>query len=286
MTEVLSNAEIKRIGVSFVESMKVVRVKTLIRLLQHYSSYKTDNAWGTFVSRMIQSSELVYLQRGGKQVGSIVGISDVKLRPMLEVQHAHELRVAEVAVEFIRQGFEWTPPINNGVGASKVADGTAWMDDVRIDVEVELSPKNQRRWGAVIDRYRKKQETQTLGVVYVFGNDGIRRSFRTIMAENNTPGWWYLGLNDGQSLQERQEADAVIAQATKQAVMAGEIQATNPDTRPTNTEIQPANNVEGETAPTPARSAEQPPERAETELERMRRELLERRRQKQQETRN
>lgn len=283
MTEPLTNGEVRRIGVSFVESMKVVRVKTLIRLLEHYSVERTADAWPMFISRMVKSSGLIYAQRGGRHVESIVGVSDVKLRPMLEVQHAHELRVAEVAVEFIRQGFEWTPPINNGVGASKVADGTAWLGDVRIDVEVELSPKNQRRWAAVIDRYRKQQETQTLGVVYVFGNDGIRRSFRTIMAENNTPGWWYLGLNNGQSLQERQEADSVIAQATKQAVLAGEIQATDPDIRPANTELVPADNVEGETAHTPTRSAEQPPERAETELERMRREFIERRRQKQQE---
>lgn len=284
MAESLTNREVREIGVSFIESVRVVRVKTLKRLLEHYSVDRTAEAWPMFISRMVKSNGLIYAQRGGRHVESIVGVSDVKLGALLEVQYAHELRVADVAVEFILQGFEWTPPINNGVGASKVADGTAWLGDVRIDVEVEQSPKNQRRWAAVIDRYRKKQETQKLGVVYVFGNDGLRQSFRTIMAEKHTPGWWYLGLNSGKSLQERQEADAVIAQATKQAVMAGEIQATNPATRPTNTEIHPADNVEGETAPTPTRSAEQPPERAETEIERRRREIMERRRQKQQES--
>ena len=107
MNEGLSNAAIKRIGVSFVESMGIVRTKTLMRLLEHYSEYKTERVWITYIYRLIQSSDLVYLQRGGRGAASIVGTSDVKVQPLMEVRYAHELRVAEVAVEFIRQGFEW-----------------------------------------------------------------------------------------------------------------------------------------------------------------------------------
>lgn len=271
--EGLTSAEVKRIGVSFVESMKVVRVKTLVRLLQHYSSFKTENTWSSFVSRMVKSSELVYLQRGGKDVDSIIGTSDVKLRPMLEVQHAHELRVAEVAVEFIRQGFEWIPPVNSGVGASKVSDGTAWLGDARVEVEVELSPKNQRRWSAVIDRYRKKQESAAVGVSYVFGNDGLRRSFRNIMAEKDTPGWWYLGLNSGETLEERQAADSDIASKAKQAIIAGDIRATD-------STIGEPLSMQDEVSPPPHESAEQAPARVETRAERLRREFEQQRQRK------
>lgn len=275
MNEGLSNAAIKRIGVSFVESMGIVRTKTLMRLLEHYSEYKTERVWITYIYRLIQSSDLVYLQRGGRGAASIVGTSDVKVQPLMEVRYAHELRVAEVAVEFIRQGFEWIPPIKTRHGAHKVADGSAWLGDVCVDIEVEISPKNQRHWAAAIDRYRKKQETTDLGVVYVFGNDGLRRSFRTSMAEKDTPGWWHLGLNNGRGLHERQDADAAIAHKVKQAVINGEIRATK-----TNTEEQL---TAAETAPARSTDAvENPPTRVETELERMRRELMERRRQKQQ----
>jgi len=273
MAERLTNVELKEVGVAFVESMGVVKAKTLMRLLQHYSAYRTEGTWSVFISRFVKASGLVYVQRGGRHVESIIGTSDVALRPMMEVQHAHELRVSEIAVEFIRQGFDWIPPINSGVGASKVSDGTAWLGDSCIEIEVELSPKNQRRWAAVIDRYRKKQETAAVGVVYVFGNEGLRRSFRNVMAEKDTPGWWHLGLANGETLEERQDADSEIARTAKQAILNGEIGATR-------AAIGEQLSMQTESAPTPHESAEQAPARVETRAERLRRELEEERQRK------
>ena len=95
------------------------------------------------------------------------------------------------------------------------------------------------------------------------------------MAEKDTPGWWHLGLNNGEGLHERQDADAAIVHKVKQAVSEGEIRATKISTEEQLTVAETAT----------ARSTdavENPPTRVETELERMRRELMERRRQKQQ----
>ena len=81
-----------------------------------------------------------FICNGREEVGRLWE-SDVKLRPMLEVQHAHELRVAEVAVEFIRQGFEWTPPLTMEWGQARwqmVRHG--WV--MCVDVEVRLSQKS------------------------------------------------------------------------------------------------------------------------------------------------
>ena len=61
--------------------------------------------------------------------------------PLLEVQAGHELRVTEVAVEFIRAGFTWVPALATGKGSSKISDGVAWLGDYRIEVEIELSGK-------------------------------------------------------------------------------------------------------------------------------------------------
>ena len=116
--------------------------------------------------------------------------------PLLEIQAGHELRVTEVAVEFIRAGFTWVPALATGKGSSKIADGVAWLGDYRIEVEIELSAKKQSRWKGIIDRYRNQQKTSPFGVCYIFGNDGLRRSFRNLMAAEKTTGYWYLGVTD------------------------------------------------------------------------------------------
>ena len=119
--------------------------------------------------------------------------------PLLEVQAGHELRVTEVAVEFIRAGFTWVPALATGKGSSKISDGVAWLGDYRIEVEIELSAKKQSRWKGIIDRYRNQQKTSPFGVCYIFGNDGLRRSFRNLMAAEKTTGYWYLGVTDSEN---------------------------------------------------------------------------------------
>ena len=139
--------------------------------------------------------------------------------PLLEIQAGHELRVTEVAVEFIRAGFTWVPALATGKGSSKISDGVAWLGDYRIEVEIELSAKKQSRWKGIIDRYRNQQKTSPFGVCYIFGNDGLRRSFRNLMAAEKTTGYWYLGVTDSDQVEERQKTDAAIVAEVKSALL-------------------------------------------------------------------
>ena len=93
------------------------------------------------------------------------------------------------------------------------------------------------------------------------------------MAEKDTPGWWYLGLNSGETLEERQAADSEIASKAKQAIMSGEIRATD-------STIREPLSMQGEVAPPPHESAEQAPARVETDVQRLRRKLVEERQRK------
>jgi hypothetical protein len=101
------------------------------------------------------------------------------------------------------------------------------MGHVRVEVEVELSAKTAKRWRRVAARYRDIQAREPVGVLYVFASDGLRRSFRTVLAERSTPGWWHLGVSDMASTEARQTADAALAALVHEAVQADEIQTTN-----------------------------------------------------------
>lgn len=223
----VSDAEVKVLTVELVRSLRVVRMSTLVRYLEHLLGEKKRGAWSTYVSRLVQQTELEYVQRGGSRAESILGVDVTRQFAVVEVQAAHELRVADVAVEFIRAGFDWTPPLARGAHDEKVSDGTAWMGQTRVEVEVELSAKTAKRWRRVAARYRDIQAREPVGVLYVFASDGLRRSFRTVLAERGTPGWWHLGVSDMSSTEGRQAADAALAALVYEAVQAGEIQTTN-----------------------------------------------------------
>lgn len=227
MRSPVSDAEVKVLAVEMVRSLRVMRMSTLIRYLEHLLGEKSRRTWSTYVSRLVQQTELEYVQRGGNRAESILGVDVTRQMPVVEVQAAHELRVADVAVEFIRAGFDWTPPLARGSQDEKVADGTAWLGESRIEVEVELSAKTARRWRRIAARYRDIQARESMGVLYVFSHDGLRRSFRTVLSERGTPGWWYLGVSDMSSVEARQETDARFARIAYDAVQAGEIQVTN-----------------------------------------------------------
>ena len=220
----VSDAEVKVLTVELVRSLRVVRMSTLIRYLEHLLGEKKRGAWSTYVSRLVQQTELEYVQRGGSRAESILGVDVTRQFAVVEVQAAHELRVADLAVEFIRAGFDWTPPLARGAHDEKVSDGTAWMGQTRVEVEVELSAKTAKRWRRVAARYRDIQAREPVGVLYVFASDGLRRSFRTVLAERGTPGWWHLGVSDMSSREGRQAADAALVY---EAVQSGEIQTTN-----------------------------------------------------------
>lgn len=204
-----------------------MRMSTLIRYLEHLIGEKSRGTWSTYVSRLVRSTDLEFVQRGGARAESILAVDLTQQMPVVEVQAAHELRVADLAVEFIRAGFDWTPPLARGSQDEKVADGTAWLGDVRIEVEVELSAKTARRWRRIIGRYRDIQAREAMGVLYVFSHDGLRRSFRTVLAERGTPGWWHLGVADMSTTEQRQRVDAQFAQIAYEAAKAGEVQASN-----------------------------------------------------------
>lgn len=227
MRSPVSDAEVKVLTVELVRSLRVMRMSTLIRYLEHLLGEKSRGTWSTYVSRLVQRTELEYVQRGGSRAESIVGVDVTRQLPVVEVQAAHELRVADLAVEFIRAGFDWTPPLARGSHDEKVSDGTAWMGDARIEVEVELSAKTARRWRRIIGRYRDIQAREAMGVMYVFSQDGLRRSFRTVLAERGTPGWWHLGVADTSNTERRQEVDAHFARIAYEAIQAGEVQVTN-----------------------------------------------------------
>lgn len=227
MRSPVSDAEVKVLTVELVRSLRVMRMSTLIRYLEHLLGEKARGTWSVYVSRLVKSTELEYVQRGGSRAESILGVDLTRQFSVVEVQAAHELRVADLAVEFIRAGFDWSPPLARGAHDEKVADGTAWMGGARIEIEVELSAKTARRWRRVAARYRDIQARETVGVLYVFAHDGLRRSFRTVLAERGTPGWWHLGLSDMSSTEHRQQADAALAALVYDAVQSGEVQATN-----------------------------------------------------------
>ena len=100
--------------------------------------------------------------------------------PLLEIQAGHELRVTEVAVEFIRAGFTWVPALATGKGSSKISDGVAWLGDYRIEVEIELSAKKQSRWKGIIDRYRNQQKPHHLESVTSLEMMGYDAAFVTL----------------------------------------------------------------------------------------------------------
>lgn len=227
LSEPLSDAEARVLALELVRSLRVIRISTLIRYLEHLLGEKSRGTWGSYISRFVQRTELEYVQRGGSHTESILGVDVTRQMPVVEVQAAHELRVADLAVEFIRAGFDWTPPLARGSQDEKVSDGTAWLGDVRIEVEVELSAKTALRWRRIIGRYRDIQAREPMGVLYVFSHDGLRRSFRTVLAERGTPGWWYLGVSDTSSTERRQEADAHLASLAYEAIQAGEVGASN-----------------------------------------------------------
>lgn len=223
----VSDAEVKVLTVELVRSLRVIRMSTLIRYLEHLLGEKKPRTWSVYVSRLVKQTELEFLLRGGSRAESILGVEVVRQMPVVEVQAAHELRVADIAVEFIRAGFDWTPPLSRGGQDEKVSDGTAWMGETRIEVEVELSAKTARRWRRVTARYRDIQAREAMGVLYVFSHDGLRRSFRTVLAERGTPGWWHLSVSDMSSTQARQLSDAALAARVYAEVQSGAVQATN-----------------------------------------------------------
>lgn len=223
----VSDAEVKVLTVELVRSLRVVRMSTLIRYLEHLLGEKKRGAWSTYVSRLVQQTELEYVQRGGSRAESILGVDLPRQFAVVEVQAAHELRVSDLAVEFMRAGFDWTPPLARGAHDQKVSDGTAWMGDTRIEIEVELSAKTAKRWRLIAGRYRDLQTREPVGVLYVFASDGLRRSFRTVLAERGTPGWWHLGVADMSSTENRQAADAALVAVVYEAVRNGEVQASN-----------------------------------------------------------
>lgn len=219
-------ASAKAQAVEFVAAQGVVRRSTLVRLLEHLLGPKSESAWASYVSRLVRESELEYLLRGTYSHESVIGTADRKKIPLLEVQAAHEIRVSEVAVEFIRAGFDWMPPNVSGKGASKVSDGVAWLGECRIEVEVELSPKKQARWKGIIERYRNQQASEPIGVCYLFATDGLRRSFRQVMSKAETPGWWHLAVSDGDTTEERQATDLAAARSCRAAIEDGKVRAT------------------------------------------------------------
>lgn len=227
MSTPLSSAEVKVLAVELVRSLRVVRKSTLVRFLEHHLGEKTPSAWSVYVSRLVKETEMEYVQRGGSRNESILAVDLTRHMPVVEVQAAHELRVADVAVEFMRAGFAWTPPLARGAHDEKVSDGTAWMGEVRVEVEVELSAKTATRWRRVAARYRDVQTREPVGVLYVFPHDGMRRSFRSVLSERGTPGWWYLGVADTSTAERRQMVDAGFAERARAAVQAGEIVPTN-----------------------------------------------------------
>lgn len=227
MQEPLTDAEVKVFATELVRSLRVMRMSTLIRFLESRLGEKSRGAWSVYVSRLVRQTEIEFVQRGGSRAESVLGVDVTRQMPVVEVQAAHELRVADLAVEFIRAGFDWTPPLARGSQDEKVSDGTAWLGDVRIEVEVELSAKTALRWRRIIGRYRDIQARESMGVLYVFSHDGLRRSFRTVLAERGTPGWWYLGVSDTSSTERRQEADAHLASLAYEAIQAGEVGASN-----------------------------------------------------------
>ena len=83
-------------------------------------------------------------------------------------------------------------------------------------------------------------------------NDGLRRSFRNLMAAEKTTGYWYLGVTDSDQVKERQKTDAAIVTEVKSAIENGAIHTPqqNPDTQTTLTiENHPDNHPES--APQP-----------------------------------
>lgn len=270
--EPIDRQEAKRLAFDFVQSMGVVRWSTLVRLLEFYLGEKSTSAWRVYVHRLVKDTDLVYLRRSRGAEESIIGSGTAKTVPLIEVQAAHELRVSEVAVAFIREGFSWTPPVVSGRGASKVSDGTAWMNGVRIEVEIELSPKKQSRWNGIIARYRALQEREAVGVIYIFGSDGLRQSFRHIMAEQRTKGWWKLALSDSDKASERQLSDAEAAREARGAIELGSI---TPTVALQNELCGGSTSSNHELA-----DASAPPPPIESESERLRREFEERRSQK------
>ena len=137
----MNKQQAKLQAVEFIHTMRVIRRSTLIRLLEYYLGEKKDATWSVYIHRLIQESDLVYLRKNNGQEESIIGTEDKQGIPLLEVQAGHELRVTEVAVEFIRAGFIWVPALATGKGASKISDGVAWLGEYRIEVEIELSAK-------------------------------------------------------------------------------------------------------------------------------------------------
>ena len=94
--------------------------------------------------------------------------------PLLEVQAGHELRVTEVAVEFIRAGFTWVPALATGKGSSKISDGVAWLGDYRIEVEIELSAKNNHGGKALstaIEINKKPHHLESVTSLEMMGYD-------------------------------------------------------------------------------------------------------------------
>lgn len=262
----------KRHAYEFVQMMGVVRWSTLVRLFSFYLGPKSDSAWRTYVHRFVKDTDLVYLRRSRGAEESIIGTDDSKRLPLIEVQAAHELRVAEAATAFILEGFSWTPPAVTGRGASKVSDGTAWLNDARIEVEIELSPKKQSRWNGIIARYRAEQERSPVGIVYLFGSEGLRRSFRNVMATEPTPGWWKLALSDSDKVAERHHADSDAAAAARAAIELGHVVPTGAAQTDLFSDDE-ANRTGGYDASTP-------PAPIESESQRLQREFYERRAQK------
>lgn len=260
MRDPVSDTDVKVLTVELVRSVRVMRISTLIRYLEHLLGEKKPGTWSAYISRLVKATELEYVQRGGSRAESILGVDVKRNFSVVEVQAAHELRVADLAVEFIRAGFDWSPPLARGAQDRKVADGTAWLGDTRIEIEVELSAKTAKLWRQVAARYRDLQAREKVGVLYVFADDGVRRSFRSVLAERGTPGWWYLALSDMSSRERRQATDEALAQVVLQAVQSGEVRETN---------------VGQAALLTPAESSvERPPEQTLSRAEQKRQELL------------
>lgn len=219
---------------TLVEGLGVIRTRTLIRLLEHIFGSRSDAQWQVIVHRLIKTSSIERVQYG-RGDNSVISSAASKNRELFSVQAQHELRVAEVAVEFIRQGFDWVPTLYSGVVASKVSDGVAWLDGVRIDVEVELSAKKQSRWAGIIKRYNTYTRTHDCGIVYIFGSDGLQNSFKTVMEITPPFGWWHLAVSDGDDTTQRQVTDEQVALTVKQAITNREIKAYQPHLVPQQT---------------------------------------------------
>lgn len=223
----MGQAEVDARVLRFVEDVGVIRVASVSRLLDVWEGEQKKTTRDVRLSRLVRRSGLTRVHVGRSAGGSILGSPGRGWEKKIVAQLEHELRVSEVAVEFACAGFSWVPPNATGQGASKVSDGVAVLDGVEFHVEVELSAKKQNRWRGIVARYRNLQAVRAVGVVYVMGSEGLRKSFGNVLRESPPPGWWLLGVTDSDDVAERQRSDGEIVRQCVEALDAGAIVSTD-----------------------------------------------------------